>query len=70
MSVLLTMWAWFQTRLATARHGEDGWGAVEWMVIMVFVVFLRAKSNGCQHEHDQQHTWAGSVKAPPEPIWI
>ena len=45
MSVLLTMWAWFQTRLATARHGEDGWGAVEWMVIMVFVVGLAYAAN-------------------------
>jgi hypothetical protein len=40
MTALLALWAWTQARLATARRVEDGWGAVEWMVIMVFVVGL------------------------------
>ena len=45
MTVLIALWAWLQTRLATARRGEDGWGAVEWMVIMVFVVGLAYGAN-------------------------
>jgi hypothetical protein len=40
MTALIALWTWLQTRPSTARRGEDGWGAVEWMVIMVFVVGL------------------------------
>jgi hypothetical protein len=45
MSVLLTMWVWLQSQLATARRDDEGWGAVEWMVIMVFVVGLAYAAN-------------------------
>lgn len=45
MTALLTLWVWAQSRLTTARRGEDGWGAVEWMVIMVFVVGLAYAAN-------------------------
>jgi hypothetical protein len=39
------LWVWVQTRLASARRDEGGWGAVEWMVIMVFVVGLAYAAN-------------------------
>ena len=39
------LWVWLQTRLASARRGEDGWGAVEWMVIIVAVVGLAYTAN-------------------------
>jgi hypothetical protein len=39
------LWVWLQTRLASARRSDDGWGAVEWMVIMVFVVGLAYIAN-------------------------
>jgi hypothetical protein len=39
------VWVWLQSRLASARRSEDGWGAVEWMVIMVFVVGLAYAAN-------------------------
>jgi hypothetical protein len=45
MSGLVSVWVWLQTRLAPARRAEDGWGAVEWMVIMVFVVALAYTAN-------------------------
>lgn len=45
MTVLLALWSWAEARLATARRSEDGWGAVEWMVIMVFVVGLAYTAN-------------------------
>jgi hypothetical protein len=45
MSGLVSVWVWLQTRLGSARRGEDGWGAVEWMVIMVFVVALAYTAN-------------------------
>lgn len=45
MRVLVTAWIWWQTRLAAARRGEDGWGAIEWMVIIVSVVGLAYAAN-------------------------
>jgi hypothetical protein len=45
MNGLVSVWVWLQTRLASARRSEDGWGAVEWMVIMVFVVALAYTAN-------------------------
>lgn len=45
MTAMTALWVWLQTRLSTPRRGEDGWGAVEWMVIMVFVVGLAYAAN-------------------------
>ncbi|HYJ68017.1 MAG TPA: hypothetical protein VEX15_10195 [Nocardioidaceae bacterium] len=45
MNGLVSVWVWLQNRLACARRSEDGWGAVEWMVIMVFVVALAYTAN-------------------------
>lgn len=51
MSALLTLWVWLQTRIASTRRGEDGWGAIEWMVIMVFVVGLAYGANVAAEEY-------------------
>jgi hypothetical protein len=45
MTWMTLVWVWLQTRLSPARRGEEGWGAVEWMVIMVFVVGLAYTAN-------------------------
>jgi hypothetical protein len=45
MTALTALWVYLQTRLSSLRRGEDGWGAVEWMVIMVFVVGLAYAAN-------------------------
>lgn len=50
MTALTALWVWAQTRLAAARRGEDGWGAVEWMVVMVFVVGLAYGANAAAGE--------------------
>jgi hypothetical protein len=45
MTALTALWVYLQARLSSLRRGEDGWGAVEWMVIMVFVVGLAYAAN-------------------------
>ena len=45
MSVLLTVWLRLQSRLTGAHRREDGWGAIEWMVIIVAVVGLAYAAN-------------------------
>jgi hypothetical protein len=51
MSALIAVWAWLQTQLASRRRGEDGWGAVEWMVIVVCVVGLAYTANAATNSY-------------------